>query len=422
MRSSTRLFCSFTAVVSFLALTAPGISGGKKVMTTEVTVLDAKGKSAGGRQVILEFEGPKGLAFTDPAFTTAKGVVKIKHILQGKVKVYVDGNHSLHRTTGQAPGKITVRLVRPEPFAAIDRHALKAPAEAEQSIESLATYLAGAATNDLDKVRAIYRWITDRISYDYDSLLGGTRGDNSPDGVLRHRKCVCQGYAELFEALAKKMDLEAVMVVGKVKKCGAGSGSVDFGLHGWNAAKVDGDWKLFDATFGAGAVIGQKWTKMPNDFFFQTPPELLLFSHFPEDANWQFREPPLPREEFDATPCVPREIFKMGLSADRIWKMIREDKVKEFCTFFSTPGREVIFREAPVAKTLKAGERYRFLVDAPEFSYLTFELVGQVGVFQKLGPLFEGYVAPRAGVLNVRGSNQQGRVSIHSVIASYQVE
>jgi hypothetical protein len=401
-------------------LAAPGIGSGKKVMTTEVTVLNSLGKPVGGRQVILEFDGAKGIAFTDPAFTTAKGVVKIKHVLQGNVRVYVDGNHSFHRTTGQAPGKIIARLVRPEPFAAIDRHALKAPGEAEQSVETLAEYLAGPATNDLDKVRAVYRWITDRISYDYESLRAGTRGDNSPEGVLRYRKCVCQGYAELFEALAKKMGLEAVMIRGNVKQ--KGSGSVEFERHGWNAAKVDGEWKLFDATFGAGAVIGQKWTKMPNEFFFQAPPELLLFSHFPEDANWQFRDSPLTREEFDATPCVPREIFNMGVSADRIWKMIKEDKVTEFCTFFSTSGREVVFREAPVIKTLKAGERYHFLVDAPEFARLTFELGGQVGSFQRLGPLFEGYVAPRPGILNVRGLDQQGRVSIHSVLASYRVE
>ena len=205
MKPSARVLFALFGIVGLLALSAPGLGDSKKLMTTEVTVLDAADKPAGACFVVLEFEGPKGLAFTNPAPTTAKGVVKIKHVLEGTVKVWVNGDYSSHATTGQAPGKITVHLPQHEPFLAIDRHALRAPAEAEQSVETLANYLAGPAKSDLDKVRAIYRWITDRIAYDAESYLSGIQGDNTPAGVLKTRKCVCQGYAELFEALADKM-------------------------------------------------------------------------------------------------------------------------------------------------------------------------------------------------------------------------
>ncbi|MCS7045368.1 MAG: transglutaminase-like domain-containing protein, partial [Gemmataceae bacterium] len=53
-----------------------------------------------------------------------------------------------------------------KPYKAIDQHALKAPPEAEASLDSLAEYLAKPCKTDRDKARAIYRWITDRIAYD----------------------------------------------------------------------------------------------------------------------------------------------------------------------------------------------------------------------------------------------------------------
>jgi hypothetical protein len=45
-------------------------------------------------------------------------------------------------------------------FAAIDAHALNAPANVEKSVETLAKYLTAPAKNNKEKARAIFRWIT----------------------------------------------------------------------------------------------------------------------------------------------------------------------------------------------------------------------------------------------------------------------
>src|SRR5688572_2436659 len=53
----------------------------------------------------------------------------------------------------------------PAAYPGLDRHALRATKEDEQSVASLANYLTRTARSDEQKARAIYRWVTDRISY-----------------------------------------------------------------------------------------------------------------------------------------------------------------------------------------------------------------------------------------------------------------
>lgn len=86
-----------------------GNASAQKKLSTEVVVLNKEGKPAKGRKVSLEFTAGLG-GFTDNAYTDAKGVAIIKHASEGNVKVYVDGDHSGHKTTGTAPGRIVVNL------------------------------------------------------------------------------------------------------------------------------------------------------------------------------------------------------------------------------------------------------------------------------------------------------------------------
>ena len=50
-------------------------------------------------------------------------------------------------------------------YAEVDRYALAAPASAAHSVDALARYLTAPFTRDDEKARAIFRWITDNISY-----------------------------------------------------------------------------------------------------------------------------------------------------------------------------------------------------------------------------------------------------------------
>src|SRR5262245_45645717 len=55
----------------------------------------------------------------------------------------------------------------------LDRHALQTPTEAEATLRSLTVHLLAPARTEREKVRVIYRWITDRIEYDVKSYVRG---------------------------------------------------------------------------------------------------------------------------------------------------------------------------------------------------------------------------------------------------------
>jgi transglutaminase-like putative cysteine protease len=47
----------------------------------------------------------------------------------------------------------------------------QAPSSVEESMDTLANYLAKPAQNDLEKVRALYVWICENIRYCYRNIL-----------------------------------------------------------------------------------------------------------------------------------------------------------------------------------------------------------------------------------------------------------
>lgn len=106
-----RIFRAFSILL--LAVCFLGYTGGDKVarageMTSEVTVYE-HGRPSKGHRVSFEFDGLFG-GFTKDFYTDSSGVAYVKHVSSGKVKVYVDGNHSNHGTTGTVPGRINVYL------------------------------------------------------------------------------------------------------------------------------------------------------------------------------------------------------------------------------------------------------------------------------------------------------------------------
>jgi hypothetical protein len=185
----------------------------------------------------------------------------------------------------------------------------------------------------------------------------------SADDVLKARTCVCTGYANLFEALCRAAGLEAVVITGHARGAGI---KTEQGLrpnHAWNAVKIDGHWRLIEATWGAGHLQGRNFVKQFEDFFFLPPPEQLIFTHFPDDARWQLLGPPLTRDQFARLPRVERHLFKMFARfpalAD-VQKMVAEGRFRGFAKPYGNPqNTRITIHEGPVEKNLRGGGSYR---------------------------------------------------------------
>lgn len=202
-------------------------------------------------------------------------------------------------------------------YAAIDEHALKAPPEVEKDVDSLARYLVGPARNDEEKIRAIYRWVTDRISYDTDMFFSGKLAHHDGNQTLRSRIAICDGYSTLVDELGKAAGLKTEIVAGFAG--GMVSDQDKKENHAWNAVKLPGGWKLLDSTWGAGDVgDDHKFHKRFKPFYFAPPAEQMLVTHFPTDPNWQLTLPAISRAEFLKRPKRMPEFFQLGLRVDQL--------------------------------------------------------------------------------------------------------
>ncbi len=213
-------------------------------------------------------------------------------------------------------------------FPAIDQHALGTPESAAKSIDSLAAYLIQPAKNDFEKARAIYRWITQNISYDYSAYLTKSYGSTRAADVLVSRSSVCQGYSALFNSLAKSASLEVVTISGWAKGYSYNAGDQITGPtnHAWNAVKINGGWYLIDSTWGAGSIIQQRFVREFDEGYFLTTPERFIYNHLPEDSKWQLLSTPVSKSEFSALPYIYSSFFLYGIDLGDNAKSVIETK------------------------------------------------------------------------------------------------
>ncbi|BFM41140.1 transglutaminase domain-containing protein [Synechocystis sp. LKSZ1] len=178
------------------------------------------------------------------------------------------------------------------------------------SVSELAALLSPQARTDAEKARLAYSWITQHIGYD----VTLNRDDLSPEGVLQRRKTICGGYANLYQALAKEMGLQAVIIEGYAKGVGGIVGDDSQLNHAWNAVDIEGAWYLIDTTWGAGNVNNQEFQAQFSPFYFATPPTRLINTHFPAETQWQLFQPLMTRTEFDQLPVLSPRFYRDRLT------------------------------------------------------------------------------------------------------------
>merc|ERR1719311_1366357 len=124
-------------------------------------------------------------------------------------------------------------------FARVDDYADAAPSTARRSIKSLSAYLCGTDSpcrDDLDRARALFRWVATHVEYDAAGYFGtAPKCSNNPGDVLSSGKSVCEGYASLYLALARQAGLECEKLAGHSKGFSFKPGEEFRSNHAWNA-------------------------------------------------------------------------------------------------------------------------------------------------------------------------------------------
>ncbi|KAK3089820.1 hypothetical protein FSP39_006781 [Pinctada imbricata] len=210
-------------------------------------------------------------------------------------------------------------------FTRIDAHALKAPDEVCDSTRDLAEYLMKGSTDQLNRARSFYRWITENIRYDTESFFGTNKQPVDAESVLRLGTAVCAGYANLFEELCKHGGIKVKVISGYAKGYGYDPDSpISFKNqtnHAWNAINIDNKWRFVECTWGAGYLDNQRiFQKSFDEFYFLTDPKYFINDHFPfmdddkeSSKKWQLLEQPFTIEEYSAIAKLSNHAMKWGL-------------------------------------------------------------------------------------------------------------
>jgi Transglutaminase-like superfamily len=182
--------------------------------------------------------------------------------------------------------------------AEMDEIARKVPNASSHFVPELAHYFSTKIKDERGRARAIFAWVTLNVKYldtSDKSEIWATPEHldlQRPEKVLENRTAVCQGFANLFQALCSAVGIESQVVVGIVKD---GEGEVMRLGHAWVAARIQGKWHLFDPTWcvakpDEGMEVREK--------YFMMPPEKFVLNHLPDDPAWQLLEYPLRERDF----------------------------------------------------------------------------------------------------------------------------
>ena len=188
---------------------------------------------------------------------------------------------------------------------------------------TLSKLLTASDTADLQKVKSIFRWVTDNIGYNVRSFQNRGKAyadywleedddtsavlkplnERVAEMVLKRRTAVCDGYARLFKSLCDYSGINCEIITGYAKTNINRIGIQFRSNHKWNAVFIDSNWYLLDATWASGYInYRDEFEKEYNSRYFLTPPDEFILDHYPEDLHWALLPKPPVFKEFYTTP------------------------------------------------------------------------------------------------------------------------
>ncbi|MEC4050008.1 transglutaminase-like domain-containing protein [Flavobacterium sp. SUN046] len=183
------------------------------------------------------------------------------------------------------------------PYESIDRKMDALPQSDANSTQLVANYIVGNFQNQEDRIRAIYYWTSNTISYDVANMFKqrpNQKREERIERTLRTQKGVCADYVALFNELSEKVGIVAYEVNGYTKQ----DGNVVLLAHAWSVAKIEGKWFLFDPTWGSGYVNHNVFYKRLENKFFKSDPSDFILTHMPYDYIWELLDYPINNDEF----------------------------------------------------------------------------------------------------------------------------
>ncbi len=207
----------------------------------------------------------------------------------------------------------------------------KLPSTDYSSSSQFASILNHKFKDKIDKVGAIYYWISTHLKLDTKDYFSDkkqyvynfryrTREEKKSkiqkvnmelaEEAFRTRRANYLGYVMLFKKLCNNVGVECEAIEGSFLNTINNIGRDPIYInYMWNAFCVEGKWYLVDVLSGSGFVNEQTntFTSQYRELFFMTDPDLFFLSHFPKDNRWLLTDKTI--ADFKALPLFYPEFY-----------------------------------------------------------------------------------------------------------------
>jgi hypothetical protein len=203
--------------------------------------------------------------------------------------------------------------------------------------EQLVKKLTQGKSGDQEKFDAIFTWVTTNIAYDYNEFYLPTAPiPGNIQRILKTKRTICLGYANLMDTLCMLAGIANVTVYGYAKdEFFDVSDTIYTHNHAWSAVKLDGLWYVYDATWSKGKVEYEptalaKWIIR----WFDKHPEKLKKKKLRNKWRWKIKD--LCGEESGPTFYYKQRYFnrvlrnRMALLPIKVKRIFKKGIVKDF--------------------------------------------------------------------------------------------
>lgn len=226
--------------------------------------------------------------------------------------------------------------------------------ETRYDYTNVARYITEGCNSQTEQARNIYLWICQNIAYDTQYQV------YTADDCYDKKKGVCQAYCELFYRLGEPLGLKTTIISGRSKNL---HGQIEKNKHAWLLVEADGKGILIDPTWGAGFVKDGTFVQSNNDMsWFQIDPYWLIFTHYPDNSNYQFIEKNIDWNTFTQLPVLYPSSTEYGWDGKEMLTRILNGSIESLPRIYDQYSAYLSLTDIPMQKTLRPGTLYTFTI------------------------------------------------------------
>ena len=216
-------------------------------------------------------------------------------------------------------------ISQPNPYSKVDSlmREYSTKIKSADDLYKVVDYIRNTFSEDSLRFRAAFIWITDNIAYDVKAYQKEDPAAAQLNYAVKNRKAICSGYTSLVKFFCSAFNIECETVIGYGR---ASKNKIVMNQeylrnnHAWNSVKINGTWRLADATWAAGGVDDRDeenlvFHKEFKEIYYDTPPEKLILNHFPQNKQFQLTNKLMDQKRFMKSPLCFSDFLAHSISA-----------------------------------------------------------------------------------------------------------